>query len=326
MKLILNGAKMHFKKLMISVACLVFPVSSLADSDKKLSGSVYVDGSSTVYPVSEAVAEEFQRKHPRVRVKVGLSGTGGGFKKFIVGETDINDASRPIKDGEKARAKKNNIEYIEIPIAYDGITVVVNKQNPLKSLTMAQLKKLWEPNSKVKTWKDLDSKLTAKPIKLYGPGSDSGTFDFFTEEVVGKTKASRSDYTASEDDNVMVRGVSKDRFALAYFGFAYYIENKNRLDLKSVALTKGKKTVEPTLASIKDQSYPLSRPLFIYVSRKAAKRPELNEFVRFYLKHAKTLAKEVGYVPLKDSEYKAELNRFDSWVTGNDQKVKSASL
>jgi len=280
-----------------------------------LKGTVKVDGSSTVFPITEAVAEEFGKvkEHRRVRVTVGVSGTGGGFKKFLAGETDINDASRPIKQKEIDKAKKNGVQYIELPVAYDGLSVVVNKSNTwVDFLTVAELHKIWKPGSTVKTWKDIRSNWPNQKIQLYGPGTDSGTFDYFTEVINGKSQVSRSDFTKSEDDNVLVTGVAGDKGSLGYFGFAYYVENKDKL--KVVPIQQGdKKPVAPTMTTINNGSYaPLSRPIFIYVNLKSAKKPEVREFVRFYLKQAKELATEVGYVPLPDQEYQKYLDKFES--------------
>lgn len=282
---------------------------------KALKGTVKVDGSSTVFPITEAVAEEFGmlKEHRRVRVTVGVSGTGGGFKKFLAGETDINDASRPIKQKEIDKAKKNGVKYIELPVAFDGLSVVVNKKNTwVDYLTVAELHKIWKPGSTVKTWKDIRSSWPNQKIHLYGPGTDSGTFDYFTEVINGKSQVSRSDFTKSEDDNVLVTGVAGDKGSLGYFGFAYYVENKDKL--KVVPIKQGnKKPVAPTMTTINNGSYaPLSRPIFIYVNLKSAKKPEVHEFVRFYLKQAKELAKEVGYVPLPDQDYQKHLDKFEN--------------
>ncbi|MCF8719490.1 PstS family phosphate ABC transporter substrate-binding protein [Nitrospina gracilis] len=297
------------------IVALVLGASSFALAGEKLRGTVRIDGSSTVFPISEAVAEEFGkiRDHARVRVTVGVSGTGGGFKKFCVGETDINDASRPIKQKEIDKAKKNNIRYLELPVAYDGLSVVINKANTwVDHLTTDELKKIWEPGSSVKTWADVREGWPSKPIKLYGPGTDSGTFDYFTETINGKSQASRADFTKSEDDNMLVKGVAGDKYALGYFGFAYYVENKEIL--KAVPIKEGNKApVLPTMETINKGTYsPLSRPIFIYVNVDAAKRPEVKEFIRFYIKNAGKLSKEVGYIPLPDSLYRENLERFEN--------------
>jgi len=292
----------------LAFSALVGCSGQKAQQGSDLSGSIKIDGSSTVYPITQAVAEEFMAANPGVKVTVGESGTGGGFKKWAAGETDISDASRPIKDEEKAEAQKKGIQPVEIPVAYDGIAVVVNKDNNfVDSLTVEELKKIWEPNSKVKTWKDVRSNWPAEPIKLYGPGTASGTFDYFTGEIVGEEGKSRTDYTASEDDNVLVKGVAGDKNALGYFGFAYYMENKDKL--KAVKIDNGKGAIEPTEQTINDGTYaPLSRPIFIYPSNKALARPEVKEFVKFYLENANVLAKEAGYVPLPDAEYQKGLD------------------
>ena len=297
------------------VVGLVFFVSASAQAGNKLRGTVKIDGSSTVFPITEAVAEEFNkiRQFSRVRVTVGVSGTGGGFKKFCVGERDINNASREIKQQEIDKAKKNGIRYIEIPVAYDGLTMVINKGNNwVDYLTTAELKKIWEPGSSVKTWADVRKGWPKKRLRLYGPGTDSGTFDYFTEVINGKSQRSRSDFTKSEDDNMLVKGVAGGKYALGFFGYAYYSENKNIL--KAVPIQHNNHApVSPTLETINQGTYaPLSRPIFIYVNIDSAKRPEVREFVRFYLKNAAELSKEVGYIPLPDKEYTQHLKRFEN--------------
>lgn len=278
----------------------------------KLTGSVKIDGSSTVFPITEAVAEEFQNANPGVKVTVGVSGTGGGFKKFTVGDIDISNASRPIKDKEKQKAAANNIDFLEIPVAYDGISIVVNKANTwVDKLTVDELKKIWEPNSKVKTWKDVRSNWPAEPIKLYGPGTDSGTFEYFTEEIVGEAKKSRADYNQSEDDNVLVTGIEGDKNSLGYFGFSYYEENASKLKLVPIDSGDGK-AVLPAIETIKDGSYkPLSRPLYIYVSKNSLQKPEVKSFVKYYIESAEELVKSVYYVPLKKEEYQAQLSKVN---------------
>ncbi|MFQ6616865.1 MAG: PstS family phosphate ABC transporter substrate-binding protein [Fidelibacterota bacterium] len=282
-----------------------------------LSGTVSIDGSSTVFPITEAVAEEFQRQHRNVRVTVGISGTGGGFKKFTVGETDINDASRPIKSSEVEQAKANGMEYIELPVAFDGISVVVNPANEfVDSLTAEELKKIWQPGSTVQSWSDVRASWPDSPLTLYGPGTDSGTFDYFTEAINGRSGACRPDFTASEDDNVLVQGIAGDENALGFFGFAYYAENRSRL--RVVPVDGGEGPVTPSDSSINNGTYqPLSRPIFIYVSQAASQRPELREFVKFYLEEAPVLVKEVGYVPLPQEVYRLAWERFEKGVTGS---------
>ena len=288
-------------------ALLALAVAGTAVSSAGFADTIVkIDGSSTVYPITEAVAEDFQKlKKNVIKVTVGISGTGGGFKKFCRGETDISDASRPILAKEMEACKEAGIQYVELPIAYDALTVVINPQNDwAKTLTVADLKKIWEPGAqgKLKSWKDVNSAFPDVPLKLYGPGADSGTFDYFTEAVVGKAKSSRGDYTASEDDNVLVQGVSRDKGGLGYFGFAYYIENQKKL--KAVGVDGGKGPVLPSPEAVENGTYaPLSRPIFIYVNAKSMDKPEIVEFVEFYLKNAPKLVKEVKYVPLPQKAY-----------------------
>ncbi|MBI2832786.1 MAG: PstS family phosphate ABC transporter substrate-binding protein [Chloroflexi bacterium] len=274
-----------------------------------LSGTIEIDGSSTVFPITEAVAEEFGKLHPQIRVNVGISGTGGGFKRFVVGETQISDASRPIKDSEKEQAKKNNIQWIEMPVAYDGLSVMVNPQNTwATSMSTSEMKRLWEPGSAIKRWNQIRSNWPDRPINLYGPGTDSGTFDYFTEAINGKEDASRPDFTASEDDNVLVQGISGDPNALGYFGYAYYVENKDKLKL--VAIDGGSGPVLPSVDTILNGTYkPLSRPIFIYVNMAALSRPEVKEFIRFYMTEGPKLVSEVGYVPMPARAYSENLTK-----------------
>jgi phosphate transport system substrate-binding protein len=268
---------------------------------------VKIDGSSTVFPVTEAVAEDFQKaKKQRVKVTVGISGTGGGFKKFCRGETDISNASRPILKAEMADCAKASIEYIELPVAFDALTVVVNPKNGfIKQLTVAELKKMWEPaaQGKVTRWSQVNPQWPDQPLKLFGAGADSGTFDYFTEAIVGKAKSSRGDFTASEDDNVLVQGVSRDVNALGFFGFAYYVENKDKLRAVPIVNEKGQ-AVEPSMEAVLKGTYqPLARPIFIYVNAKSLGKPEVKEFVEYYMKNGAKLAREVKYVPLPDVAY-----------------------
>ncbi len=292
-------------------------------SATNLRGTIQVDGSSTVFPITEAVAEEFQKAHPGVKVTVGVSGTGGGFKKFGAGETDISNASRPIKESEAEAAGKNTVEFIELPVAYDAISVVVNPQNDwANDITVAELKKIWEPaaQGKITNWSQVRQGWPDVPLKLYGPGTDSGTFDYFTDAVVGEEKASRGDYTASEDDNVLVTGVSRDRGGLGYFGLAYYLENEGKLKALPVDdndPANGEGAQMPTVENVVAGTYqPLARPIFIYVSKQAAEKPEIQEFIRFYLQKAPELTTEVGYVPLQSEVYQLALERFDKRTTG----------
>ncbi|TWT77621.1 Phosphate-binding protein PstS precursor [Posidoniimonas polymericola] len=261
---------------------------------------ISIDGSSTVYPVSEAVAEEFSAKNPGVKVAVGFSGTGGGMKKFAAGEIDICDASRGMKEAEAEKCKAAGIEFIELSVAYDGLAVVIHPKNDsVDSLTVEELKQIWQPENPAKKWSDVNPDWPEEDLVLYGPGTDSGTFDYFTEEIVGETKASRSDYGASEDDNTIVNGVAGNEHALGYFGFAYYLENQDKLKL--VAVDGGDGPVKPSMETVMDGTYsPLARPLYIYVNLESLKRPEVAEFVKFYMAQAAALSKEVGYVPVPE--------------------------
>jgi phosphate transport system substrate-binding protein len=281
--------------------------STTAAATAKLAGRIIVDGSSTVFPITEAMAEEFSKLYKDVQIPVGFSGTGGGFKKFTIGEIDISNASRPIKDSEKELAKTGNIEYVELKIAYDGLSVVVNKNNTwAKTITLAELKKIWAPDSKVVKWSDVRTDWPAEKINLYGPGTDSGTFEYFTEAVNGKAGDTRKDFTPSEDDNVLVQGVAGDKYAMGYFGFAYYEENISKLNV--VAIDNGKGAIIPTQVTIMDGTYaPLSRPLFMYVNKKSLARPEVKAFVEYFLTTGTKLIESVGYVPLKVAEYQTEL-------------------
>ncbi|HEY9619430.1 MAG TPA: PstS family phosphate ABC transporter substrate-binding protein [Crinalium sp.] len=303
--------------LTLSVAACGQPTSTTAESPggspaaespaaSNLSGDILVDGSSTVFPISEAMAEEFMSANSNVKITVGTSGTGGGFQKFCGGETAISNASRPIKDEEVAKCKAAGIEYFEFPVATDALTVVVNPENTwAQCLKVEELKTMWEPGAqgKVTKWNQIRPDFPDAPITLYGPGTDSGTFDYFTGEIVGEEGASRGDYTASEDDNVLVQGVEGDKNALGYFGYAYYVENKDKL--KAVEIDGGSGCVAPNEEDVLNGSYaPLSRPLFIYVSKKALERPEVKAFVEFYMNPSnKSFVQETGYVPLKDNAY-----------------------
>jgi phosphate transport system substrate-binding protein len=282
--------------------------------------TIKIDGSSTVYPITEAVAEEFQKsKKGEVQVTVGISGTGGGFKKFTRGETDISNASRPILQKEIDEARKNGVEYIELPVAFDALTVMVNPSNDwIKQFTIPELKAIWSPEAegKVTKWNQVNPAWPDAPLKLYGAGPDSGTFDYFTEAVNGKSKASRKDYTPSEDDNVLVQGIANDRNATGYFGLAYYMENKDKLRAVPI-VNKDGKAVLPSEESVKSGEYnPLARPIFIYVNKKSLEKPEVREFVNFYLKEAPELVSEVKYVPLPEKAYVQALERVKAGKTG----------
>ncbi|MFZ1247954.1 MAG: PstS family phosphate ABC transporter substrate-binding protein [Leptotrichiaceae bacterium] len=264
---------------------------------KELKGEIIIDGSSTVAPISSAVAEEFFRENRNVNIAIGISGTGGGFKKFAVGEIDIANASRKIKEKEAKEAKKNGVEYIELQVALDGIAVVVNKENTwAQELTEEDLKKIWENGSKIMNWKEINPSWPSEVIKLYGPDQDSGTFDYFVEEILGKDGQIRIDYSPSSDDNQLVQGVEGDKGSLGFFGYAYYIEQKDKLNAVAV------NGVRPTDETVKTGKYkPLSRPLYIYVNKKSLKeKPEVRAFVEYYLKNASKAVKLTGYVPLSD--------------------------
>ena len=291
------------------VACGGDAGSSGAEGE--LSGRIQIDGSSTVYPISQAMAEEFMLAEGRdVRVTVSQSGTGGGFQRFCSGETAISDASRPIHDDERQRCEQAGVVPIELEVAIDGITLVVNPQNEfVDCLTVEELRRIWEPGSTVQRWSDVRPDWPEQEIKLYGPGTDSGTFDYFTEAIVGEEDASRQDYTASEDDNVLVQGVAGDPGSLGYFGFAYYEENQGRL--RAVAVDGGSGCVAPSRESIESGQYtPLARPMFLYVSDQAASRPEVQAFLEFYMTNAEALVPEVGYVPLGAAAYQENLSRI----------------
>jgi len=290
--------------------------------------TVKIDGSSTVYPISEAVAEEFQKsKRGAVRVTVGISGTGGGFKKFCRGETDVSDASRPISAKEMKACAEAGIKYVELPVAFDALTVVINPKNTwVKELKVEELRKMWEPlaQGKITHWNQVNPAWPNAPLKLFGPGADSGTFDYFTDAINGKEKASRGDFTASEDDNVLVQGVSRDVHAIGYFGLAYYVENRDKLKAAPIVDKGGSRAVSPSLETVMDGTYqPLARPIFIYVSDKGMQRPEVREFVQFYLKNAPKLVKEVGYVPLAAKHYEMALKNFSEQKFGTGFGGKS---
>ncbi len=288
----------------------------------ELSGMIRVDGSSTVFPISEAVAEEFKRAHPKVDVSVGISGTGGGFQKFCRGETDISDASRPIRAAEMETCQRAGIEFIELPVAYDGLAIAVNPKNSwATSVTTAELKTLWEPAAqrKVTRWSQVRKGWPDREIHLFGAGVDSGTFDYFTEAVNGKEKASRGDFTSSEDDNVLVQGVGGDELALGYIPLAYVEQNKDRLKVVPVDDAKaenGNGPITPSAETVRNGTYqPLSRPLFIYVARKSADRPEVQRFVESYFSQPE-LMREVGYVELTPQIYDLAKAHFTERKSG----------
>ncbi len=305
-----------FKTLTVAgIVATVFTLPTFSHAAEKV---IKIDGSSTVYPITEAIAEEFQNK-TKTKVTVGESGTGGGFKKFCRGETDISNASRPILKKEIDACKEAGVQFIELPVAFDGLTVVVNSKNDwVKSITVEELKKIWGPGSSVKNWKQVNPAYPDKALALYGPGTASGTFDYFTEAINGKAKSSRTDYTPSEDDNVLVQGVSNNVGGMAYFGLAYYEENKDKLKAVPVAAKAGAPAVNASVATVMNGTYvPLSRPLFIYVNATAAAfKPEVKAFVNFYLENAPELVKEVKYVPLPAEDYAAVKEHFKAMKPG----------
>lgn len=313
---------MSFKaKLVASIFGLVALASCGSKTNNNestsLTGDIKIDGSSTVYPITEAIAEEFRVTQPGVKVSVGVSGTGGGFKRFSRGEIDINNASRTIKESEIKACEENSIQYVGLQVAFDGLAVLVNPQNTwVDHFTVEELKKIWEPDAqeKITKWSQIRAGWPDEPFNLYGPGVASGTYDYFTEAIVGKSGSSRGDYTASEDDNVLVQGIAGDKNALGFFGHAYYEENKEQLKL--VGVDNGAGVVLPSSETVKNGTYaPLSRPVFIYVTKSAAQRAEVSEFVKFYLSNATTLVPDVGYIPLDD--YSKEQAKFTAFVSGN---------
>lgn len=298
--------------------------TSDTSADGALTGTINIDGSSTVYPITEAVAEEFKKVHADVKVAVALSGTGGGFKKFGRAETDINDASRPIKSAEDSLAKANNVNYEELMVAYDGMAVVVNPQNTwCNDMTVAELKLLWSPEAqgKITKWNQIRPEWPNQEIHLFGPGVESGTYDYFTEAIVGKSHSSRGDFTASEDDNVLVQGVASDKNALGFFGMAYFEENKDKL--KEIGIDDGKDEngagpIKPTVETVKNKTYsPLGRPLFIYVNNAAAQRKEVQAFVTYYLDKVNMLSAEVGFIPMTDEETAAVKAKWTAFVAAH---------
>ena len=289
-------------------ALMALVLGSLALTACGDDSSVEIDGSSTVAPVSEAAAYEFSKIDKGVKVNVGISGTGGGFKRFTVGEIDISDASRAIKDFEAEAAAANGIEYYEIPLGTDGLSVMVHPDNDfVDCLTVSELKAIWEPGSTVNNWNQVRSTFPDQRLRLYGPDTDSGTFDYFTEEIVGEAQASRHDYTASADDNTLVQGIGGDRNSLGFFGYAYYSENSSKLKL--VAVDNGNGCVTPGPDTIESGEYaPLSRPIFIYVNKQSLERPEVMAFVTFYLENAYDLVRQTGYIRLPQADYQQSLH------------------
>ncbi len=298
-------------KVASAIATTAVTVGLLGISSAKAqrSGLINIDGSSTVFPVTEAMAEDFMAANPNVRITVGVSGTGGGFRKFCAKETDISNASRAIKDSEKEACKAAGVEYEEFLIGLDALAILVHPSNDwMKNITMEELATLWGPDAegRITRWNQVNSSWPNQPIRLFGPGTDSGTFDFFTEEVNGEAGASRADYTASEDDNVLVLGISRDRNASGYFGLAYYLENQDKLRIVSV------NGIAANTENATNGTYPLARPLYIYVNKNSLNRPEVRAFVEFYIKQARDtdIITEVGYIPVERSAYDADLGKL----------------
>ncbi|MGQ9518488.1 MAG: PstS family phosphate ABC transporter substrate-binding protein [Candidatus Fervidibacter sp.] len=315
----------------LTVALTVVDLIALTRVQRQLQGSVKIDGSSSVYPLTEAVAEEFQQQSPLVKVTVGISGTGGGFKKLARDEVDLIGASRPIRAVEDEECRKNKISYIELPIAYDAIAVVVNPANNwCNTLTISELKKMWEPaaQGKINSWSQIKKGFPDRPLKLFGAGADSGTYDFFTAAVVGKEHESRGDYMSSEDDNQLVQGIASDVNALGFLPLAYFVENQQRLKLVAIQCPchNDGKPIKPSEQAVRENRYHLARPLFIYVNRKSADRPEVAGFVEFYLKNAGRLAKEVGYISLPKKATDLALERFRKRIVGSMFGAKGSQV
>lgn len=296
-----------------------------AEEKPSLSGEIVIAGSSTVYPITVLAAESFMDENPDVNISIASTGTGGGFKKWVIGETDINNASSRIKDEQTQEAAANGITPIELTVAYDGITIVVNKDNDfVDNLTTAELQKIWEPDSKVKTWADVRDGWPDKPIKLYGPSTDHGTFEFFTEKIVGTAKSSRTDFSPAGDYNVLVQGVAGDKYSLGYLGYAYYVENKDKIREIPVAqvvkdesgnVKEVKEAISATEETIGNGTYkPLGREIWIYVSNKAVERPEVAAFAKYYMEHAAEFSAEAGYIALPADLYQKELDELASYT------------
>jgi phosphate transport system substrate-binding protein len=335
----MNASSFSFRYLrrISFVALLVLVVGVIAagcggeSSDSGETQMIRIDGSSTVYPVTEAVAEEFMEANPRLRVTVGISGTGGGFSKFVRGETDVSNASRPILPAEIQLAEQNNIQYIELPVAYDGLSVIVHAENDWADcLTVEELRRIWETGSEIDNWREVRDSFPDRPLKLYGAGTDSGTYDYFTAAIMGETGDSRATFTASEDDNVLVQGVAGDPNSLGFLGLAYYESNQNKLKLLGVDdgnPDNGEGCVKPTVETVNTGRYqPLARPEFIYVRADRAESESVQEFVRFYMENGSELAREVGYVPLSDKAYDLAIQRFEERVTGTMFSGKESTV
>jgi len=318
----MTTSKLFIKTILaVTVALALFNCSGNSNNseEKTLSGNIAIDGSSTVYPITEAVAEEFLAENPAIKVTIGVSGTGGGFKKFCRSETDISDASRSIKDSEIASCTEQGISYLELSVAFDGMAVLINPENDwVTSMTVEELKMIWEPSAQenITKWNQIRPEWPDQEIHLYGPGVASGTYDYFTEAIVGKSGSSRGDFTASEDDNILVQGISTDKYSLGFFGLAYYQENQDKLKL--VAIDNGNGAVLPSLETVKDGSYsPLSRPLFIYINSESAKREEVQVFATYYMENCGLLADEVGYIPLPEEEYQVQRKKLADFISAH---------
>jgi phosphate transport system substrate-binding protein len=308
-------------KTILFICTSVLIISCAGNSEKaiktdQLGGSIKIDGSSTVYPITEAIAEEFRDVEPNVKVTIGISGTGGGFKKFGRGEISIADASRSIKDKEEKICDENNISYIELTVAYDGLAVLVNPENTwVDFLTIEELNTIWNPAAQktIMYWDQVREGWPHEELHLFGPGTASGTYDYFSEAICGKKVGTRGDYTASEDDHILVQGIATDKNGLGFFGLAYYEENKEKLKL--VGVDNGKGAIIPTMETVSNGTYaPLSRPIFIYINDAAKKREEVKDFVSFYLNNAAAIVKDVGYIPLTNTEYNREITKFNNFL------------
>jgi phosphate transport system substrate-binding protein len=312
--------KKQIKTILFAItAILLVSCGGSSEKDKttnELTGSIKIDGSSTVYPITEAVAEEFRTVQPKVNVTIGVSGTGGGFKKFGRGEIDISNASRPIKDKEILICNENNITYVGLSVAYDGLAVLVNPKNTwVDYFTVEELNTIWNPSAQntIMYWDQVREGWPHEKLNLYGPGTASGTYDYFSEAICGKKVGTRADFTASEDDHILVQGIATDKTGLGFFGLAYYEENKDKLKL--VGVDNGSGAIKPTMETVSNGTYaPLSRPIFIYVNSTSVKRPEVVEFVNFYLNNAATLSSEVGYIPMPISEYEVQQAKFNNFI------------
>tara|TARA_B100001540_G_C15806235_1_gene642196 strand:+ start:87 stop:1037 length:951 start_codon:yes stop_codon:yes gene_type:complete len=306
----------YFSALIFSFLLISCGGESTKTNKNQLTGDVKIDGSSTVYPVTEAVAEEFRAIHPEVRVTIGVSGTGGGFKKFYRNETNISNASRPIKEKEANACKENNIEYVGLSVAYDGLAVITHPENDwVDYFTVEELTKIWHPDAqgKIMYWSQIRDGWPNEEIHLFGPGTASGTYDYFAEVICGKKVGTRGDYTASEDDHVLVQGVSTDKYGLGFFGLAYYKANKDKLKL--VGVDDGNGAVIPNMETVANGTYtPLSRPIFIYANQSAKEKEEVKTFVSFYLENCASLVQDVGYIPLPEEEMNKQIEKFNNFI------------